>query len=161
MALKIILILAFACSASAASIPLLSDNSQDLVQRQQNTLLDNQSINNEQLRRQDEYLRNIDHSAVSVRNPNFQHESNRLQDNEYRRTNYYYDGDQQNHNIYQNQEQEQISRQRPDSNLLLGQLLGQPLLITQATNNYPMLRSWALPYNSRVTFNSPLVSYRY
>lgn len=152
------------------SMGLLQNNDgSNLIQRQQNTLLDNQSANNEQLRRQDEYLRNIDHSAISIQNPNFQQQSNRLQDNEYRRTNYFYDGNQQNRNIYQTQEQDQISRQRPDANLLLNQLqnqlqrqlLEEPLLIAQATNNYPILRSWTSPYSSRVTFNSPLVSYRY
>lgn len=166
MAFKLILAVAFVYAASAARIP---QQGSDLIQRQQNSFLDNMSNNNEQLRRQDEYLRNIDHSAVSIQNPNFQQQSNRLQDNEYRRTNWLYDGNQQNRNIYQNQEQDQTNRQRPDAQALLDhlqnqlqrQLLGEPLLIAQASTNYPILRSWTSPYNSRVSFNSPLVSYRY
>lgn len=156
----------------AARIP--SSNSMDLinqdggrredvqVQRQENTFLDNQSNTNQQLRRQDEYLRNIDHSAVSIQNPNFQQQSNRLQDNEYRRTNYYYDANHQNRNIYQNQEQEQMQQQQNPQFQLYRQIYAEPLLIAQASSYPQIIRNWNAPaYNSRVSFNSPLVSYRY
>lgn len=164
----------YGSSALAARIPSSQqdfdneDAVQQLQQRQENTFIDNRSNSNEQLRRQDEYLRNIDHSAVSIQNPNFQQQSNRLQDNEYRRTNYYYDANQQERQIYQNQEQEQQQqlKRQPQTQpqyQFIRQLYGEPLLIAQASSAYPIIRNnWnAAPYNSRVSFNSPLVSYRY
>lgn len=175
MAFKFLLFGVLAYTVSAALIPqqiaLLQNNDggSDLIQRQQNTMLDSRTINNEQLRRQDEYARNIDQSSDLIQSDFLRQQSNRLRDNEYRRTNYLYNNNQQQRNVYQSQEQDQISRQRPDANYLLTQLqnqlqrqlLGESFLISQATNNYPILRSWTSPYSSRVTFNSPLVSYRY
>lgn len=176
MASKLILLAGLICAAAAARIPQSNavvsvnpEHSSVQGQRQQNTLVDNRSSNNEQLQRQDEYLRSIDQSSNQIQNDYYQQQSNRLQDNEYRRINYYYAGNQQDRNIYQNQQQDQYiqpaGQSRPDAQYLINQLerqLYEPILVAQATNNYPLYRNFYTPaYNSRVTFNSPLVSYRY
>lgn len=175
MAFKLVLIAALVCAAAAAStarmpqpVTVVQSNPVGDVlqgQRQQNTLVENRSTNAEQLRRQDEYLRSIDQSSNQVQNDFYQQQSNRLQDNEYRRINYYYVGNQEDRNVYQNQQQDQYRQARPDAQYLTEQFerqLYEPLLVAQATNNYPVYRNFYTPaYNSRVTFNSPLVSYRY
>lgn len=136
-------------------------------QHQSDLRIDNQSQSAEQLQRQDEYLRNIDHSSNSIQNDYYQQHSNRLQDNEYRRVNYYYAGNQQDRNQFQNREVEQYTQhQSPDATQAIRHYqrqLYEPLLIASATNSYPLFRyqQRISPYNSRVTFNSPLVSYRY
>lgn len=156
--------------AYCASAAHMGHNPNALIasQHHTDTRIDNQSQSAEQLQRQDEYLRNIDHSSNSFQNDNYQQHSNRLQDNEYRRVNYYYAGNQQNRNQYQNREVDQYSQQSPDAVHAIRQYQRQmyePLMIASATNSYPLFRSYQQhhmsPYNSRVTFNSPLVSYRY
>lgn len=173
MALKLFLVAAFAYAATAAHIPqpiqVVNNNpSVETIQgqRQQNTLVENRSSNAEKLQRQDEYLRSIDQSSNQFQNDYYQQQSNRLQDNEYRRINYYYAGNQQDRNIYQNQQQDQYQQNRPDAQVLINQFereLYEPLLVAQATNNFPYnYRNFYTPtYTSRVNFNSPLVSYRY
>ncbi|XP_063701995.1 uncharacterized protein LOC134832037 [Culicoides brevitarsis] len=166
MAFKFVLLVALAYCASAAHI---HPNAMMASQHRSDTRIDNQSQSAEQLQRQDEYLRNIDHSSDSIQNDYYQQHSNRLRDNEYRRVNYYYAGNQQDRNQYQNHESDQFAQhQSPDAMHAIRHYQRQmyePLMIASATNSYPMFRSYQQhhmgPYNSRVTFNSPLVSYRY
>lgn len=145
-----------------------SNNGSIASQHHHDTVVNNRVNSAEQLQRQDEYLRNIDHSINTIKNDWYQQHSNRLQDNEYRRTNYYYAGNQNQDNHYQNHEINQFSKQNTSPNYLIHQFQRQmyePLIVAQATNNYPIYRTYyhhsTNPYNSRVTFNSPLVSYRY
>lgn len=173
MAFKLVMVAAIVCSAAAARIPqqiavVATNPGVDMIQgqRQQNSLVENRSSNAEQLQRQDEYLRSIDQSSNQFQNDYYQQQSNRLQDNEYRRINYYYTGNQEDRNIFQNQQQDQYSQARPDAQVLINQYerqLYEPLLVAQTTNNFPYsYRNFYRPtYTSRVNFNSPLVSYRY
>lgn len=167
MAFKFV-VLFFACSAvaSAAFIPVNNNGGTDLMQKQQQTYIDNQSNNIEQLRRQDEYLRNIDRSSDSFQNAFSRQQSDRLRDNEYRRTNWLWANNQNNRNIWQNQQQEQWSHSGnnwgsyPQNQQ---QRYWSDWSVAQASN-YPRSwsgRSWNGPYNSRVSFSSPLVSYHY
>lgn len=163
---QFVVLVTLAYCASAAHI-MPNPNAMIASQRQSDTHIDNQSQSAEQLQRQDEYLRNIDHSSNSIHNDYYQQHSNRLQDNEYRRINYYYAGNQQDRNQYQNREVDQYSQRSADAAHAIRQYQRQmyePLLIASATNSYPLFRTYQQrlsPYNSRVSFNSPLVSYRY
>lgn len=175
MVFKVLKIAALICSVAAARIsqPIAvvpTNTGIDVIhgQRQQNTLVENNLSSDEKLQRQDEYLRSIDQSSNQFQNDFYQQQSNRLQDNEYRRINYFYTGNQQDRNIYQNQQQYQYRQQtRPDAQILINQherQLYEPLLIAQATNNFPYSyqpKFYQSAYTSRVNFNSPLVSYRY
>lgn len=162
---------ALAYCTSAAHIHHNPNAMMAASQHQSDVRIDNQSQSAEQLQRQDEYLRNIDHSSNSIQNDYYQQHSNRLQDNEYRRINYYYAGNQQDRNQYQNREVDQYSQQQSGGDAAHAirhyqRQMYEPLLIASATNSYPLFRSYhhqqrLSPYNSRVTFNSPLVSYRY